>query len=314
MKNNNVTEMNLNSNGNQERYTSEQKLKACNDMVANTYRRFEQASIKTDDYGNLTEFTDLPSAERFARNMSYVKNTRNIIASGLKGEREAYEAISLMCEDKRILRNIQTPAYNSDYSVEHDMIVITPKGIFSVEVKNIHSHYAEITEQGMLVSKHADNKVRTHDNVVQQSRRHYASIKSVLKGTKYEFTRITSVLLFSNDMCNVENKFNKELSKNYINICYRNNAESVLVSPMDKTVLTTDEINEIADMLEAISEGYEERKYTLCINSQMMDEVVTAYINDVYAQRREEEKKEGIKKHSFLSKISKCFRKNNKEV
>lgn len=314
MKNNNVTEIRLNSNEQQERYTSEQKFKVCNDMVANAYRRFEQAGIRTDDYGNITEFTDLPSAEKFRNYMSYVKNTRNIISSGLKGEREAYEAVSLICGEIRILRNIQTPAYNSDYSVEHDMIVITPKGIFSIEVKNIHSHYAEITEQGMLVSKHTNNKVRTHDNVVQQSRRHYASIKSVLKGTKYEFTKTTSVLLFSNDMCNVENKFNKDLSKNYINICYRNNAESVLVSPMDKTVLTTDEINEIADMLESVSAGYEERKYALCINSLMMDEVVTAYINDVYAQRREGEKKEEIKKHGFLSKISKCFRKNNMEV
>lgn len=129
--------------------------------------------------------------------------------SGLDGEERLYDAMNIIGDKIRILRN-QTIQVD-DLSVEHDMIIIAPTGIFTIEIKNYKSD-AIIDKTGLLTTD------RKAFNVANQARRHIYNLKRLLGYFNYPF-EIYSIIVWSNDHAKISNQFK------YIPVCYCNTLE-----------------------------------------------------------------------------------------
>ncbi len=202
-----------------------------------------------------------------------IKTSISGYVCGLMGENNAYEATRFIPETVA-LRNIQTPGADPNFTYEHDLILISKKGIFDCEVKYISAPYAKITEQGTLVSRYADGRKRIQSKVAQQARAHRSSIYHLLKNTKYNDVRITPVILCANDNCTIKNEFE------HIKTCYCNNAEYVVIDEHHSDCLTDEDIREISKILKAADSKYEPRRYPLPITEEEYNEAIGNFINE----------------------------------
>ena len=75
---------------------------------------------------------DLKKAE-FSLSVNKIKITKKSLENGIWGEIETYNAIQILDDEIKILRNVLVSA--NDMNEEHDLIVISPKGIFTIEIR-----------------------------------------------------------------------------------------------------------------------------------------------------------------------------------
>lgn len=97
---------------------------------------------------------------RFIENMKTLSYTIGSLIKGMKGERCAKRALKLLSYDKnvRILYNIQLE--DNEVQAEYDAIVITPYGMFVIEVKNWRTPVL-IASNGLLTG--SDNRSIVYD-------------------------------------------------------------------------------------------------------------------------------------------------------
>lgn len=229
-----------------------------------------------------------------------IKTSISGYVCGLMGENNAYEATRFIPETVA-LRNIQTPGADPNFTYEHDLILISKKGIFDCEVKYISAPYAKITEQGTLESRYADGRKRIHSKVAQQARAHRSSIYHLLKNTKYNDVRITPMILCANDNCTIKNEFE------HIKTCYCNNAEYVVIDEHNSDCLTDEDIRKISEILKAADSKYEPRRYPLPITEEEYNEAIGNFINE-YKQTYSVTKRIGkVFMHIALKKLNEFF-------
>ncbi len=198
------------------------------------------ASLATE-YGLL----DTEVYKRFEENMRDLSYTIGSFIKGMKGERIARKALKLITYDNnvKILYNIALE--DNDDKAEYDAIVITPYGLFVVEVKNWGTEM-HIDESGIL---------RRCDQGIKYDLASRMSVKeSLLRGCLAElFPDIyQGVLLFSYDNANVKDEY-KKIPLSYgggIVYCIRdfNSGEEIL------------SIEQIEKIVDRISSNHKEQK------------------------------------------------------
>lgn len=183
--------------------------------------------------------------KRFETNMSELGFTIGSFIKGMNGERIAKRALKLLSFDKdvKILYNIALE--DEDAQAEYDAIVITPYGLFVIEVKNWGAKMI-IDENGIL---------RREDQNIKYDLPGRMSIKEgLLKeylGDLFPET-YQSILLFSNENADVHDDYKK------MPVCYGGGVAYMIREQRTKEkILSTEQINNI---VERIMESHKEQK------------------------------------------------------
>lgn len=191
-----------------------------------------------------------------------------ITEAGLRGEERLYQATNIIGDRIKILRNIRLRVDNLE--VEHDMIIIAPTGIFTIEVKNLKDDH-EIDEKGVL--RNLKDKRKKSYNVAEQSRRHIHNLKRFFETiTSYKFN-IYSIIVWANDNSKVINNFE------FIPVCYCNTLEyEIFNTERFKPVYSNEEIEYIYKILN--DNVLPEKAYPINID---IDNYISIYIRVMYA-------------------------------
>ena len=130
--------------------------------------------------------------------------------SGEKGEKKALKSLETLHCKKHILKNVSFKL--DDHRTEIDIIVLTEKVVFIVEVKNTakdivideHGNYCRKTEIGLVSDKSIGERMNEKDYLLRQT----------LKSAGYEEPNIVSLVVFTNNTVYVENHYP------YIKTCF----------------------------------------------------------------------------------------------
>ncbi|MBA2213612.1 nuclease-related domain-containing protein [Sellimonas intestinalis] len=196
-----------------------------------------------------------------------IQKLEKIYEAGYIGEKKLYEATEILGDKIKILRNIRLKV--DDLEVEHDMIIIAPTGIFTIEVKNLKGNYI-IDEKGIM--KNVTDRRKKIYNVVDQSRRHIHNLERFFSRiSSYKFN-IYSIIVWANDNDRIKNKFK------YIPVCYCNTLEYEIFSHKYKSVYSEKEVEYIYDILK--NNALPEKEYPINID---IKEYIRNYINILFA-------------------------------
>lgn len=197
--------------------------------------------------------------KRFESNMNDLGYTIGSFIKGMKGEKIARRALKLISFDKnvKILYNIALE--DEDAQAEYDAIVITPYGLFVVEVKNWGAEM-HIDENGIL---------RRNDQDIKYDLPGRMSVKEGLLreylGDIFPDT-YQGIVLFSNENAKVQDEY-KQMS-----VCYGGGiVYSIRSFNKGEEILTANQINEIA---EKITSNHKEQRALCKVNCE---EIVEDY-------------------------------------
>ena len=139
---------------------------------------------------------------RLKSNLNELGYTIGSYIKGLNGERVARKSLKLLSLDKsvKILYNVQLE--DEDAEAEYDAIVITPYGLFVIEVKNWGPSVV-ITQDGIM--KKDDDREITYDLAGRMSIKQ-ALLKEYIGDSFPEHYQ--SILMFPDDRVKVENHYN----------------------------------------------------------------------------------------------------------
>lgn len=158
-------------------------------------RQLEQLNT---DCGNIAD-------EELARFMEESKVLCNLIKaeiSGNRGEYKAFKALEYLKSQNRVLRNVELS--DGDVRTELDAVVITPKCATIVEVKN--------TSKNIFIDKEG-NYYRTGEflkwdsNIAERMSVKEGLLRKVLESAGYGHIQIRSVVVFTNNRIEVQNKY-----------------------------------------------------------------------------------------------------------
>ena len=197
--------------------------------------------------------------KRFESNINELGYTIGSFIKGMKGEKIARRALKLISFDKnvKILYNIALE--DEDAQAEYDAIVITPYGLFVVEVKNWGTEM-HIDENGILRRNDQDIKYDLPGRM------------SVKEGLLREYLgdifpdNYQGIVLFSNENAKVQDDYKQ------MPVCYGGGiVYSIRSFNKGEEILTASQINEIA---EKITSNHKEQRALCKVNCE---EIVEDY-------------------------------------
>ena len=215
------------------------------------------------------EMEDLP--ESFRQMTRAVQDAGRGLEFGQKGEDRAAEAIELLGSRVLSLQNLRLKYNNLD--IEHDLVIIAPTGIFSIEVKN-KRHNGTISEKGIL-------KCGAHsENLIEQIRRHTNSLGRHLEDIykkqpqMKQKLKVYPIILWANDRSNVKDHFRE------VPVCYINRLEYELFKKDKYTAhLSRNEMEDIRNRLK--KKKQQNRLYPLCVDRDYLEELTEYCLSEL---------------------------------
>lgn len=255
---------------------------------------------------------DLEAApDRFRQMTRAVQDASRGLEFGQKGEDRAAEAIDLLGNKVLSLQNLRLK-YN-DLDIEHDLVIIAPTGIFSVEVKNKRNN-GTISEKGILKSgSHSEN-------LIEQIRRHTNSLSRYLdeiykkQPQMKKKIKVYPIILWANDRSNVKDHFRE------VPVCYINRLEYEIFKKDKYTAdLNRNEMENICSKLKKRKQ--QNRLYPLCVDKEYLEELTEYCLAELKKQMEDAtrrlriheydirvlDKKIQQKEKGFLSKLGGLF-------
>lgn len=140
--------------------------------------------------------------QRFTESSKILCNLIKAEISGNRGEHKAFKTLEYLQSQNRVMRNLELS--NGEIRTEIDALVITPKCLTIVEVKN--------TSKNILIDEEG-NYYRTGEflkwdcNIAEKMAVKEELLRKVLKSAGYGHVCIRSVVVFTNNRIEVHNKF-----------------------------------------------------------------------------------------------------------
>ncbi|MGD6964405.1 nuclease-related domain-containing protein [Fictibacillus phosphorivorans] len=165
-------------------------------------------TYRTEEFLNF-----IRSLTNFDESYNPIVIEKKIIHSGLAGERRLQDEIDLYSDVLTALYNVRLEVEGN--SVESDAIVVSPKGVFTVEAKNFSSsgsYSIRVTKDGQWQKVWPNGRTEPMKDVVGQTNRHVAFkqrfINQVLrdKGFGVEYINVKSIIVIANDNVMIENE------------------------------------------------------------------------------------------------------------
>lgn len=231
---------------------------------ANAYRTYELNYEKIEDelsifyYNYDDSFLDdfvtgvksvlnvhLSALKYLIEEMEYTTATYFNLRQGQDGEDSVYNYLKEhLPKEWEIISNINIPY--KDGQRENDMIVISEKGIFTIEVKNYKAGYLEIKNDGRVIHSIGKEIKKDKQNIIEQSENHVTAIVNFmdefypLEDLKW-YNLVKGVVVVSNEDMKIDNEsaypiFRTSLVKPY------------MLSQQDQG-LTQTQIQEIKELL-----------------------------------------------------------------
>lgn len=231
-------------------------------------------------YGSLMHIlkkyqVDMASApESFQQMSRAVQDANRGLEFGQKGEERAAKAIALLGNRVLSLQNLRLKYNNLD--IEHDLVIIAPTGIFSVEVKN-KRHNGLISEKGILKSgSHSEN-------LIEQIRRHTNSLSRYMEEIykkqpqMKKKLKVYPIILWANDHSDVKDHFRE------VPVCYINRLEYEIFKKDKYTAhLSRSEMEDICTRLKKRKQ--QNRLYPLCVDRTYLEELTEYCLSDLKKQ------------------------------
>lgn len=188
----------------------------------------------------------LDQTEEFIRlknNMTKLGFTIGTFIKGMNGERSIRRALKLLSLDKgvNILYNIQLK--DEDAEAEYDAIVISPHGMFVIEVKNWASSIV-ITPEGLITRN--DNSGIVYDLVGRMSIKQALLREYIGEGFPNSYQ---SILVFANERTKVEDQYTKIPV-----VCGGGVSDKIRDMSANATCLTDEQISSITNTILAHNE------------------------------------------------------------
>ncbi len=142
--------------------------------------------------------------QKFMESSKILCNLIKAEISGNRGEYKAFKTLEYLQSQNRVIRNVELS--NGETRTEIDALVITPKCLTIVEVKN--------TSKNILIDEDG-NYYRTGEflkwdcNIAEKMAVKEALLRNVLESAGYGHIRIRSVVVFTNNRIEVQNKFSQ---------------------------------------------------------------------------------------------------------
>ena len=163
----------------------------------------------------------------------------SILEAGIQGEERLYNRLKILGDRVRILRNSSYAI--DDFVVEHDMIIISRNGIFTVEIKNWKQD-SIINERGILMTKYGQKT-----NIAEQTMRHVHNLEQTLYSMTKANYNVYPIIAWVNEDSKLDNCFQN------LTVCNYNNIEfEILNADKYKDKYGTEEIDRIYGLLKEI--------------------------------------------------------------
>lgn len=145
------------------------------------------------------------AAEELARFKEGCKMLCNLIKaeiSGNRGEYKAFKTLDYLKSQNRILKNVELS--DGDVRTELDAVVITPKCVTIVEVKNTSKNIF-IDEEGNYYR--TGEFLKWDSNIAEKMSVKEGLLKKALEAAGYGQVQIRSIVVFTNNRIEVQNKY-----------------------------------------------------------------------------------------------------------
>lgn len=155
--------------------------------------------------------------QKFMESSKILCNLIKAEISGNRGEYKAFKTLEYLQSQNRVMRNVELS--NGETRTEIDALVITPKCLTIVEVKN--------TSKNILIDEEG-NYYRTGEflkwdcNIAEKMAVKEELLRKVLEAAGYGHIRIRSVVVFTNNRIEVQNKYTQ------IRTCFVNHLAYVI--------------------------------------------------------------------------------------
>ncbi len=211
------------------------------------------------------------ATEEFKKATRSIHDANQGLEFGQKGEKKAAQAIELLGDKVLSLQNLRLKYNNLD--IEHDLVIIAPTGVFSVEVKN-KRYNGSISEKGILKSgSHSENlieQIRRHTNSLSQ---HLEEIYKKQPQMKKKL-HVYPIILWANDHSTVKDYFKE------VPVCYINRLEyEIFKKEKYKGHLSRNEMEDICSRLK--KRRQKNREYPLCVDKQYLEEMTEYCLLDL---------------------------------
>lgn len=208
--------------------SNSEKLKAYSDIRNFCFKYIPVLAERNFRVESLhSDYPDYISKEvctSFKENWIGLSRSYGVLSRGVSGEEKVYEVLRLFDDRIRILKDYV-------WGHEHDFIAITPYGISTIEVKNLHGNYV-LTETGILKCVSSD-KVKPKD-VALQSKKHLETLRRNLNGC----SAFSANVPLQEIICSAEPHFTIRDDYHYIPVCYYNTVDKALLPENTKPILT----------------------------------------------------------------------------
>lgn len=168
--------------------------------------------------------------QKFMESSKILCNLIKAEISGNRGEYKAFKTLEYLQSQNRVMRNVELS--NGETRTEIDALVITPKCLTIVEVKN--------TSKNILIDEDG-NYYRTGEflkwdcNIAEKMAVKEELLRKVLESAGYGHIRIRSVVVFTNNRIEVQNKYAQ------IRTCFVNHLAYVIDGfRLDETITMND--------------------------------------------------------------------------
>lgn len=153
-----------------------------------------------EDCGNVAD----EELARFKEGSKVLCNLIKAEISGTKGEHKAFKTLEYLKSQNRVLRNVQLREGNT--RTELDAVVITPKCLTIVEVKNTSKNIF-IDEEGNYYR--TGEFLKWDSNIAEKISVKEALLRNVLETAGYGQIQIRSIVVFTNNRIEVQNKYHQ---------------------------------------------------------------------------------------------------------
>lgn len=186
--------------------------------------------------------------EKLKAGCKIICNTIKAEMSGQAGEYKASRSLETLRCNNRILKNIEFEL--DDHRTELDMVVVTEKAVFIIEVKNPgkdiyiddRGNYCRVTHDTLVFDKNIGEKMNDKEYLLREA----------LKGSGIENINIVSLVVFTNSSMQVENRFP------YITTCYLSDLPHRIGGYDGERIYSSEDIEKMVVAIEEnkCNEGY----------------------------------------------------------
>lgn len=160
--------------------------------------------------------------------------------SGAKGENKAYKSLQTSLKAHYILRNIELSVGN--HRSEIDLVVITEKKIFLIEVKNT-SRDIVIDKKGNYCRMTKYGNLMFDKNIGEQMNEKEYLLREAIKNSGIKNVKFQSLVVFTDSGVRVTNNYK------YIKACYLSQLPHIIEESMIYNTFSEDEMKAIRDSI-----------------------------------------------------------------